>query len=88
MQKRGDDGPTSSTNDESQLEDDKPQSNQTSVLRVARERKPGSARNTTALSNSGSSRVSMESVVTMMSALTSDFSDLVDVLEGIDFSPR
>lgn len=88
VQKRGDDGPTSSTNDESQLEDDKPQSNQTSVLRVARERKPGSARNTTALSNSGSSRVSMESVVTMMSALTSDFSDLVDVLEGIDFSPR
>ena len=71
-----------------------PQSNQ--PLRLARydvpmndkeayqdvgERKPGYARNTTSLSNSA---VSMESAVTMMSALTSDFSDLVDVLEGID----
>eukprot|EP00984_Skeletonema_dohrnii_P011338 scaffold4515_cov124-Skeletonema_dohrnii-CCMP3373.AAC.5 len=47
----------------------------------AGERKPGSARNTTSLSNSA---VSMESAVTMMSALTtSDFSDSVDVLEGI-----
>ncbi len=48
--------------------------------RDAGERKPGSARNTTALSNSG---LSMESAVTTMSALTSDFSDVVDVLEGV-----
>ncbi len=48
--------------------------------RDAAERKPGYARNTTSLSNSG---LSMESAITTMSALTSDFSDVVDVLEGV-----
>ena len=47
------------------------------------ERKLGSARSTTSLSNSGTTA---ESAVTVMSALTTDFGDLVDVLEGINYS--
>jgi len=58
-----------------------PMKNDKEAYQDSGERKPGFARNTTSLSNSA---VSMESAVTMMSALTSDFSDLVDVLEGID----